>query len=179
MAVIPLQAIADTAKTGINVTHALATGFSRANVAERKSIKSDTKALKKDQLGMSDAEKNTALANQLAQLRAQNAAATGDLNRQQAASGAPAGGAYFNAVQQANAQTQGQAGVLGGQLQAQSDQMAAQRRADIIARIENKSARNQAQASALGNAGAAPVAGNANIGPNLLPAHDIATKAGK
>lgn len=167
---VPVMEIAEKAS---GLTRTFIADNTRAARAERQALKGDIRALKKDQLGYSEAEKNTALAAQLATLRAANSGTTDALNRQQAAQGGAQSGAYFKAIAQNNAATQGQAGVLGGQIQMASDQKAAQRRADIIARLAAKGAANREMANNNSQSGTI-TGGGAKSGSNLTAAHDIA-----
>jgi hypothetical protein len=139
---LPIMAIAQAAKAAVPLAKSLGSTFSRAAIADRKTVKQDVEKLKKDNFGYSDAQKNTAIANQLGAIRAQSQAAMDANNRQGAAAGGGLSGRYFQNTQAIAQQAENQAGMVGGQVQQSSDQAGAVQRAAALANIQRKAREN-------------------------------------
>lgn len=143
---VPIAAIAQLASLGVAGGAQLGAALSPAARQERKEVKKDIDALKKNQFGYSDAQKQQVVARQLEQIRAQSNAAQDALNRQNAAAGGAQSGAFFKATQDLAAQAGSQAGLAAMNAEQQSDVLAAQQKANALASVKAKAASNRAVA---------------------------------
>lgn len=143
---VPIAAIAQLAQMGVAAGAQIGAALSPAARQERKEIKKDISNLKQNNFGYSDAQKQQVVAAQLEQIRAQSNAAQDALNRQNAAAGGAQSGAYFKATQDLAKQAEQQSGVAAMNAQQQSDVLAAQQKADALARVTAKADKNKAAA---------------------------------
>lgn len=139
---------------GTLVGQGIASAVDPAAKAYRQQMKTDIKALKQGQLGLSDAEKRTMLAGTQRALQAQTSAAEANLRRSAAAMGGfGRSGAQQAALGQMGAGQQEKLAASMGRIDQQSQDVAAQRFATIMNRIKEKRAEAMETGREAGKAG--------------------------
>lgn len=124
---------------GTLVGQGIASAVDPAAKAYRQQMKTDIKALKQGQLGLSDAEKRTMLAGTQRALQAQTSAAEASLRRSAAAMGGfGRSGAQQAALGQMGAAQREKMAEVAGGVDAQSQALAQQRFASIMNRLAQK-----------------------------------------
>lgn len=107
--------------------------------AERQQLRKDTEALRQGKLGLSDAEKRSMLAGSMRGIQAQTAGAEAGLRRMAAAQGGfGRSGAQQNALLGLQGVKAEKATQAAGELDRQSQNLATQRKADVLGRLAER-----------------------------------------
>ena len=157
---------------GTLVGQGIASAVDPAAKAYRQQMKTDIKALKQGQLGLSEAEKRTMLAGTQRALQAQTSAAEASLRRSAAAMGGfGRSGAQQAALGQMGAAQREKMAEVAGNVDVLSQQKAQQRFADIMGRIKEKRDEAMATGREAGKAGGEVIKTTAETLAGLQPSY--------